>query len=182
MESSITYTEENITHNSECQICMNYPIVLPIIFTCGHRYCMRCCFNHNKNGPCNLCKQNHNHKNNLSGRKNIQINKSPVFYLPHSTDINNFYSLFSRGSLVKTTSRQELLEKEIIITKDFVPEGKQDIFRQTIIGLCISINDNQYVIENGFVFNRLDMKLYPTFPVRMVYDFESDDIMYYVSH
>lgn len=175
MQPITTYTSGNFVYNDDsCSLCLSSPIVLPITFPCSHMCCMRC---YTKNGGnismscCPLC------------REPLPTFKpdSPVFQLQEDIDVSAFYNLFTRGTLIQTTNKQDLVGKFVVITKDVTYPGKNFVFKQSLIGHCEYVNGTYYRITNGFAFDRMNMVIYPTSPTERTYIFESTDLLYYVN-
>lgn len=158
-----------------CSLCLSSPIVIPTKIPCGHSYCMRCYFENRDKScmkKCPLCRKTNTMSNN----------DSPVFYLPKNLNIDEFYSKFTRGTLIRTINKNDLIGKLVVIAKDIKSEGKPQLFKQSIIGLCTSVTDESYEIYKGYIFNRNDLDIYPTFPMRRNYRFEPFDVFYYVDN
>lgn len=178
MTAEITrFTNSYIVRNSQCGFCMNSPIVLPIKLDCNHKCCMSCLTIGKKFGSitkCAIC------------RNDTFIpfrDESPVYHLPSDINIDDFYANFTRGTLVETTIKNDLLGKQVVITKDIDGRPEKDIiFKQTIIGYCVSVSDTEYQLENAFIINRHDMYIYPTFPRLRVYQFNTQDVCHVVDN
>ena len=166
-----------LIENDICSICHNEFKILPVYFECNHSCCMRCYFD-NKNEQtmqkCMLCKR----------EQVLFRNHSPIFKISAPVNYDELYKLFANGKLIKTIDKFILTNKMIIITQDILSTKNKNsmIYKQTIIGFCSNSNETCFTIHNGFIIDRNDDLIYPTYPSVRTYQHNQHNILFYTEN
>lgn len=165
-----------LIENDICSICHNEFKILPVYFACNHSCCMRCYFD-NKNEQtmqkCMLCKK----------EQVLFRNNSPIFKIAVPVNYDQLYELFTNGRLVRTTNKSDLNNKMIIITQNIFNKNKDSMtYKQTIIGFCSNSNETCFTIHNGFIIDRNDNLIYPTYPAIRTYQHDKHNKLFYAEN